>query len=195
MIMRSEMDKTQRLVMTALMMSLILVGTILLRIPIPMTQGYVHLGDAMIYLGVLLLGRKSGAAAAGIGSALADVLGGFAVWAPWTLVIKGAMAFAAGTFIELARADRGSSDDTRTEHRHSAGSRSDSGRMTTSAVIAGMVLGGMLMCAGYFAAEGIMYGNWTVAALGIPWNIGQFAVGIVISLMVSGASSRIRSNI
>lgn len=181
MIMGSEMDKTQRLVMTALMMSLILVGTMLLRIPIPMTQGYVHLGDAMIYLGALLLGRKSGTLAAGIGSALADILGGFAVWAPWTLVIKGAMAFVAGTFIEHARAD----------HSHSEGSRSGAARINRAAAITGMVLGGMLMCAGYFAAEGIMYGNWPVAALGIPWNIGQFAVGILISLMVSGAASRV----
>ena len=58
-----------------------------------MTQGYVHLGDTMVFLGVLMLGKRRGAAAAGLGSALADVLGGFAFWAPWTLVIKSLMAF------------------------------------------------------------------------------------------------------
>ena len=70
--------RTNKLVFTALMTCLVLLGTILFRIPIPMTQGYVHLGDAMIYIGVLLLGKKYGAVAAALGSSLGDVLGGFA---------------------------------------------------------------------------------------------------------------------
>lgn len=175
---RSNASKTEQLVMTALMMTLILVGTILLRIPIPMTQGYVHLGDAMIYLGVLLLGKKNGTAAAAIGSMMADILGGFAFWAPWTLVIKAAMAYTAGLMAEIA---------TRRETR--------SGRQSGAKhlfIIVGMILGGVIMTAGYFIAEGIMYGNWPAAALGIPWNIGQFAVGIAISMTVSAAVTMAR---
>ena len=92
--------RTNKLVFTALMTCLVLLGTILFRIPIPMTQGYVHLGDAMIYIGVLLLGKKHGAVAAALGSSLGDVLGGFAFWAPWSFIIKFAMAFVAGSLIE-----------------------------------------------------------------------------------------------
>ena len=97
---RSSDNRTNRLVFTSLTACLVLLGTILFRIPIPMTQGYVHLGDAMIYIGVLLLGKKQGAAAAALGSSLGDILGGFAFWAPWSFFIKFAMAFTAGAMIE-----------------------------------------------------------------------------------------------
>ena len=92
--------RTNKLVFTALMTCLVLLGTILFRIPIPMTQGYVHLGDAMIYIGVLLLGKKHGAVAAALGSSLGDVLGGFAFWAPWSFIIKFSVAFLAGSLFE-----------------------------------------------------------------------------------------------
>ena len=88
-----EKDKTSKVVLTALMMCLIILATMLIKIPIPFTQGYVHLGDAMIFLSVLILGWKSGIVAAGVGSMLGDIIGGAAAWAPWTLVIKGGMDY------------------------------------------------------------------------------------------------------
>ncbi len=178
---RSNASKTEQLVMTALMMSLILVGTMLIRIPIPMTQGYVHLGDAMIYIGVLLLGRKNGTAAAAIGSMMADILGGFAFWAPWTLVIKAAMAYTTGIIAERAE-----------HHGDRSGQRKTGSAAKHLIIVSGMILGGVIMTAGYFIAEGIMYGNWPAAALGIPWNIGQFAAGIAISISVSAAVNAAR---
>ena len=149
---RSSDIRTGKLVFTSLMACLVLLGTILFRIPIPMTQGYVHLGDAMIYIGVLLLGKKHGAAAAALGSSLGDVLGGFAFWAPWSFIIKFAMAFTAGSLIEK------------------------------KSKVFSMIAGGLVMCVGYLIAERIMYGSWALAAVGLPWNIGQFAVGIAVSL-------------
>ena len=101
--MRSEFmrdEKTSRLVLTALMTCLVLVATMSIRIPSPFTHGYVHLGDSMIFLSVLLLGKKGGAAASGLGSCLADLCGGYGMYAPWTLLIKAVMAFIMGAFIE-----------------------------------------------------------------------------------------------
>ena len=46
----------------------------------------------------------------------------------------------------------------------------------------GMVLSGLFMVAGYYVAEGLIYGNWLAALVGIPWNIGQFAVGMIVSV-------------
>lgn len=143
-----------RLVLTSLTACLIMLGTLLFRIPVPMTQGYVHLGDAMIYIGVLLLGRKQGSFAAALGSALGDILGGFAFWAPWSFIIKYAMAFVAGSLIKR------------------------------SSRIISMTAGGFVMCTGYLIAERVMYGSWALAAVGLPWNIGQFAVGIAVALAV-----------
>ena len=51
----------------------------------------------------------------------------------------------------------------------------------------GMFVAGLWMTAGYYAAEGIVYGNWAAALLGIPWNIGQFATGMAIAAAVTSA--------
>ncbi|MCE2604237.1 ECF transporter S component, partial [Pseudomonas aeruginosa] len=59
--------QTTKLVMTALMIGIIIVSIMFIKFLIPGTQGYVHLGDAMIFLAVLVLGWKYGAAAAAIG--------------------------------------------------------------------------------------------------------------------------------
>ena len=50
-------DKTGRLVLTALMACLVLLATYMIRILSPFTQGYIHLGDTMIFLSVLVLGK------------------------------------------------------------------------------------------------------------------------------------------
>lgn len=160
-------SKTAGLVYTALMTCLILLGTVLFRIPVPMTQGYVHLGDTMIFLGVMILGKRYGAAAAGLGSALADILGGFAFWAPWTLVIKFLMAFVTGLILERSSPSH--------KHSHS------NDRLVK---LAAMAAGGMLMCAGYLAAETVMYGSFALAIPGLPWNIGQVIAGMVLSMAI-----------
>ncbi len=174
----SQDRKTNKLVITALMISLIVLGTIIFRVPVPMTKGYIHLGDAMIYLAVLLLGRKYGSAAASLGSALGDIIGGYAFWAPFTFVIKFAMAFAAGSIIEFHKA------------KHEKGTF-----RRTLLYITGMTAGGLIMCAGYLAVERFMYGSWGAALIGLPWNIGQFAVGIVIALAVSQVGGRGRFSV
>ena len=166
----SSSINTSHLVFTSLTVCLVLLGTVLFRIPVPMTQGYVHLGDAMIYMGVLMLGKKQGAFAAALGSALGDVLGGFAFWAPWSFIIKFAMAYTAGCLIEMNTAG----------HHSRSVSRSAAKLIQASALAAG----GIIMCIGYLVAERIMYGSWALAAIGLPWNIGQFAVGIAVSMAV-----------
>lgn len=159
--------------MTALMTCLILISTMFFKIPIPATQGYVHPGDAMIFLSILILGIKYGTAAAAVGSALGDILGGFAAWAPWTLGIKGGMALIAGAFAVIAFSRR---------------SKNFCGIPFLYYI--GIILGGAFMTLGYWLAEGFMYGNYTAAALGIPWNIAQFAVGAVICTAVFNILSK-----
>ena len=162
--------KTQKMVLTALMMGLIMVSILFIRIPIPFTQGYVHPGDAMIFLAVLVVGYRYGAVAGAFGAMLGDIIGGFAMWAPWTLVIKGAMAFIMGVIINMASKNK---ELTRTKK--------------TVIEVIGMVVAGAFMTVGYYVAEGIMYGNWVTAALGIPWNIGQALAGVIISVIIAQA--------
>ena len=161
------MQHTQKIVITSLMMGLIIVCTMFVRIPIPLTTGYVHLGDAMIFLGVLLLGWRYGAIAAAFGSTLGDLLSGFAMWAPWTFVVKGGMAIIAGVILlSISKMDK---------------------KNSLFGNLVAMIPAGIFMVVGYFVAEGFMYGNWIAPWIGVPWNIGQFAVGIALAIIIQKA--------
>ncbi len=103
---RISSEKTNKLVLTGLMTALVTVATMFLMVPVPFTGGYIHLGDSMIFLSVLLLGWKRGGFAAGVGSMMADLFAGYANWAPWTLVIKLLMAVIMGICIEASQKNK-----------------------------------------------------------------------------------------
>lgn len=67
--------------------ALVLVCTAFLQIPAH--TGYIHVGDAIIYLAACLLPWPYAVAVGVIGCGLADVISGFAIWAPASLLIKG----------------------------------------------------------------------------------------------------------
>lgn len=84
-------ERTRTLVITALFASAITVTTAyVLHIPIP-TGGYIHLGDALIYLAACLLPTPYAVGAAMVGAGLADLLTA-PMWVLPTLVIKALVA-------------------------------------------------------------------------------------------------------
>ncbi len=86
-----QKDKVHLLTITALFAAAITVMTAyMLHIPIP-TGGYIHLGDALIYLAACLLPLPYAAGAAAIGAGLADLLTA-PMWVLPTLVIKAIIA-------------------------------------------------------------------------------------------------------
>lgn len=84
------------LIYTALMTAFVFITTSLIKIPIPFTNGYIHAGDMSIFIAGILLGPLHAAFAAGVGSALADFLGGYAHWVLPTLIIKSLMGLLIG---------------------------------------------------------------------------------------------------
>lgn len=96
-------EKTNKIILSGVMMAIVTVSTMLLAIPVPFTNGYIHLGDSMVFLSVLILGWKYGAVVAGGGSALADIFLSYVHWAPWTFIIKALMALVMGLAIEKTR--------------------------------------------------------------------------------------------
>ena len=76
----------REIVFTGLMTALVFVATYVPHIPIPL--GYAHLGDAVIFLLAVLAPRRSVLFAACLGSAMADIFGGFALWAGPTILIS-----------------------------------------------------------------------------------------------------------
>ncbi len=84
----------RRITHLALVASVVLVATMFLKVPTP--TGFVHLGDGIIYAAALAFGPSFAAVSGGIGSSLADILGGYFNWWPWTLVIKAVTGWAIG---------------------------------------------------------------------------------------------------
>ena len=90
---------TKELVLMGLMIALVwLAGSV---IRIPSVGGFVHVGDCMVFLSVVVLGKKKGAVVSALGMMLVDALGGYYLWAPFTFVIKGVMAYIAGSILEV----------------------------------------------------------------------------------------------
>ena len=87
---------TKRIVMTALFAALACVATMSIRIPTPGTNGYIHPGDAIVILSGIILGPVYGALAAGLGSAMSDLLGGYFIYVPITFIIKALIAMLSG---------------------------------------------------------------------------------------------------
>ena len=80
---------TSKIALYGMFMALNTVSTMIISIPSIATQGYINLGDAFVILSGLVLGPFGGLVVGGIGSALADILLGYAYYAPYTLIIKG----------------------------------------------------------------------------------------------------------
>ena len=147
--------KLLKTVMAALFAALTCVATLAVRIPIPATQGYANLGDALVLLAAFFLGPVYGTLAAGIGSALADLFAGYALYAPGTAVIKGLCALAAALLLRPL------------------------GKHLKWAHVPAAVVSACVMVGGYFLYESAVLG-YGMAALGsVPANAVQGAVGVV----------------
>jgi uncharacterized membrane protein len=100
MVMAMDDGKVKDMVYTALFAALVCVATFIIKVPLPVSGGYAHIGDGFIFLAVILIGKKKGARAGALGAALADIIGGYSFYAVPTFIIKGVMALIMGTMIE-----------------------------------------------------------------------------------------------
>jgi uncharacterized membrane protein len=154
--------KILSLVVAALFAALTCVATMVFTIPLP-GKGYLNTGDCFVILSGCLLGPVYGGAAAGIGSAFADLILGYSLYAPGTFVIKALMAVAAFFVFKVIKLAVKHSD-------------------VLAAVIAGVVAE-IIMVLGYFVYEWPMFGFKTAAAA-IAGNCLQGVGGVVLSTVV-----------
>ncbi len=86
--MNNNSKKLKLLVLTALFAAFICVATTIFHVPTGINQGYIHIGDAFIYLAACILPMPYAMAAAAIGAGFADILSGAMVWVIPTMLIK-----------------------------------------------------------------------------------------------------------
>ena len=153
-------SKTKKIVITALMAALICIATMIVKIPSPL-KGYINLGDCLVLVAGWILSPGYAFLAAGLGSALADLLSGYVTYAPATFIIKGAMALIVFAISMLMK-----------KYKYK---------------IVHQLIGGVaaeaFMVLGYFVFEGFLYG-FAPSVVNIPANCVQGAAGIIIGIIL-----------
>ena len=161
-------NRLGELTKAAVLIALTVVMTMVVQIPTPSTNGYLNLGDMVIFIAAMMLGKKGGLVVGGVGSALADILLGYTHYAPITLVVKGLEGFIAGAVLQT--------------------------KVGKKYPLLATVIGGIWMALGYYTAEIFMYGA-KAAVVGIPGNLMQGLFGAVTSVVLYKALSKVQKGI
>ncbi len=144
------------------MAALICLLTAVLHIPVP--NGYLHCGDAMVYLAAVTLPMPYAVCASAVGGAMADLLSGYPMYIFPTFLIKAAMAFCFAKICEK---------QAEGTHR----------REITASVVCCVI-----SVAGYWAAAAVLYGNAAAQALEtMPMNLIQGIVSAALYFAVRTA--------
>ena len=150
--------KTKKIVMAALFTALTVIATMLIIIPIPGGSGYVNMGDAIILIGSFVGTHLTSMIFAGLGSGLADILSGYALYALATIIVKGLMGLVASkVFISLKKSTKGA--------------------------ILSAVLAEIIMISGYFIYEMFILKVGAMAYVSIGANGVQGAFAIAVSII------------
>ncbi len=149
--------KLHKITATAVLSAMIFVLTFLVHFPAP--SGYVHMGDAILYVASLMLGSPWGIIAGALGEGLADAAGGYAAYAPATAIIKALMAL---PFLYVRKKKRTF--------------------FSASSVIAS-IISGVINVIGYFAADMII--SRAYAFVDVFGNVIQSIASVVIFAIIA----------
>ena len=123
----------------------------------------------MLFIASILFGPKKGALAGAIGMGLFDIMGGWLLWAPITIVARGLQGFIVGKIA------------------WSNGRKGSSLALNITATIVSIPF----MIAIYYLGEVILYGNWIVPLTSIPGDLLQNALGMIIAVPVCVALKKV----
>lgn len=157
------MKKTTKNICFAAMFAAMIFGLTMLHVPIG-AGGYIHVGDAVIYVTAMLMGGPWAFISAAIGAACADIVSGFAVYAAPSAIIKILIAV---PFVLI--------------------SKKQSKLLSVRSAIF-TIISGVITVLGYFAADLILYREGAIADL--PANIIQAAGSAVVFIVLAFALDR-----
>lgn len=143
--------------LAAVMTALVTVLTLYVRVPFAPTRGYFSFADVGVFLAAFAFGPWVGFVAGGLGTGIADLIGGYGQFAPWSFVIHGLQGLAAGWI---------------------------AGRLTRAALVAAWLVGSVIMTGGYLVAETFFLGiGWGPALLEL-WqvNVWQVIAGGIVAI-------------
>ncbi len=152
-----------KLITSALFAAIVFIATFVVQIPA--VFGYINLGDCFILLCGAFLSPVYAFAAAGVGSALADLLFGFTLYAPATFFIKGLMALLMGICAKK-------------------------GKLTIGKALCLSLVCEAFMVAAYFLYECFVLGYGLAAISAVPYNAFQGAIGAIAFTVIYAIISK-----
>lgn len=164
-------NDVKNLALAGVFAAIITIFILFIRMPIPSTSGYVHLGDSIVYLSAYLLPWPFALAASAIGGGLADICVGAAVYAIPTAVVKALMAGVASFFFQKFQ---------KTE-----------GKVTVMGYFLAFGCGTVVLVGGYFLFERVQFGM-AYAVSGVLFNLMQGVAGSILTLPMIGAAKALK---
>jgi uncharacterized membrane protein len=158
--------RTRDMALYGLFTALIYVATRFINIPGPTPGGLFHLGNVMAFAIAIVFGKKAGAISGALGMALFDLTSPYAVWTPFTFVIRFAMGYVIGYMAYIS---------------------ADGKLKTTLCTFLGILIATIIMIVGYYAAEVILYGNMYAPLQSVWGNFMQCVIGTIIGLPLSAS--------
>lgn len=153
-------------VLSAVFAAIIAVFTAFVKFNTGINEGYLHFGDSAVYLGACILPLPYSCLAAAVGGAIADLLAGSALWAPFTAIIKAGNAL----IISLMYSKINKKKD----------------KILSRSSAAASVVSGVFTVLGYLLAEGLLF-SFPTAVTSVPFSIIQAAGSSVIFILIASA--------
>lgn len=153
---------TRLMCISAIFTALVFVVTAYLHIPT--NNGYIHVGDGLIYLAACILPLPYAMAVGAGGALLADCLTGFVIWAPGSVIIK------ALTVLLFTN-----------QSKKIMSVRNQIAMFPATVICAG----------GYYLYESILYGNWISSLAGIPASFTQSVTSSILFVVMGVAFDKI----
>lgn len=158
------MVRAKKLTISGMFAALIFVTTMFVKIPV--VSGYIHFGDALLYIAALVLDAPYAIAAGVIGESLADLAGGYAMYMPATAIIKFIIALIF-TF-----------------------SKTDSKKILSKKPVLMTVPAAIITVGGYFVADLII--DKSYAIVDISGNVIQTVGSAVIFIIIAAALDKMK---
>ena len=130
---------------------------------IPTYNGYVHCGDGFIFIAACILPMPYSILVGVLGAMLADLLTGFAIWAPGSMIIKGLLALLF-TY--------------------------KSNKIITKRNLFMLLPAALISAVGYYLYEALIIGSFIASLAGIPGSLVQALASSIVYVAMGVAMDK-----
>lgn len=169
---KTMIGTTKQIALDGMFVAITLVFTAFVNIQIPSfggAGGLIHLGNVPLFIAAMLYGKRTGAIAGGLGMGLFDILSGWALWSPCTIITCGLMGYAVGCICTKWKG--------------------------YGAKVVAMLIALIIKLLGYYVFEAFIMGNGMAAALkSVPGNVMQIVIAMMlVMIMIQPLSAGIKA--